>query len=430
MDIGSLKHPLIIFYRKNEGEWLSSWERESNKSYSDVFSIDEVKYLFTSIAFISEKDNEINYIVSFRRNRMVATKKIRVSFDIVMKLDVPLTFNFITLNSTKAMIDQLESVFKSEKTIYYLNKYQLKTIIFSLSKLNEDYINKMKRIIISDKKINANDNKNYITSTERDALGIVLRINDLDNEQNKVLEWNIEETSTPDFIRNLNYLNVIEDQLIFKDSRCFGDWKIIDEDIHSICTLSNGINRVTIIYANRTKIENNTGVDLIYFDHVNNSYIFVQYKRLAEEHGKYIYRPKSDRNLNKELDLMKRLELNLSNDRSDYKINDQVFYFKFCRGKQEVYTKGLSNGFYMPKDYFLQSIELQKEKGKPNVISYETITRYLTNTVFIELIKSGLIGTKIDDAKLISNIIEELLSGKKSLILAASTHNNMIQLQR
>ena len=74
----------------------------------------------------------------------------------------------------------------------------------------------------------------------------------------------------------------------------------------------------------------------------------------------------------------------------------------------------------MPKDYFLLVNKLQKERDNSLVISYDAITRYITNTVFIELIKSGLIGTKIDDAELISDIIEGSLSNKKSLILAAT----------
>ena len=421
IDINGIKHPLIIFYGENEGEWLSSWEREPNKTYSDVFYCDDVRYTFTSIAFISEVANEINYIANFRKDRMVATKKVKISFDTVIKLDAPLSFNFIALNSSKAMTEQIEVLFSSKNILCYLNKYQIKTIIYSLSELNEDYIKKMKRIILSDKKINTNNNKNCITSTERDALGIVLRINDLDNEKNKVIEWNIEETSTPDFMINLQSMNLREDQLIIKDLKCFGDWQLINNDIHSACTLSNGTNCVTILYANRTRLESNIGVDLIYFDHINRSYIFVQYKRLAEENGEYIYRPKSDKNLDKELKLMERLEINLSKDESDYRINDQIFYFKFCKERQEVYTRGLSSGFYMPKDYFLLVNKLQKESGNSLVISYDTITRYITNTIFIELIKSGLIGTKIDDAEIISNIIEGSLSNNKSLILATST---------
>jgi hypothetical protein len=420
IDIDGIKYPLIILYGENEGEWLSSWERDPNKPYSDVFPIDDIKHTFTSIAFISEATNEINYIASFRKVRIVATKKVKISFDTVIKLDTPLTFDFIAMNSSKAMVDRVELVFDSNNTIFYLNKYQLRTIVSSLTEIDEEYINLMKRIILSDKKINNKNNRNRIISTERDALGIVLRINGLDNEINKITGWNIEEISTPEFLRNLESIKVREDLLIIKDSNIFGDWRLINNDVHSINTFSNGTNCVTIIYANRTRIENNIGVDLIYFDHINRSYILVQYKRLADENGKYVYRPNNDKSLNKELDLMKKLELRLSKDKSDYRINDQVFYFKFCQERQEVHTKDISKGFYMPKDYFLLFSKLQKENGNSIVISYDTITKYLTNTVFIELIKSGLIGTRIEDADLISNIIEESLSNKKSLILASS----------
>ena len=420
IDISDIKYPLIIFYKENEGEWLFSWEKEPNKTYSDVFSNDDVKHIFTSLVFISETNNEINYIANLRKDRIVATKKVRVKFENIFKLNPPLTFDFLINNSSKAMAEYIRSAFGSKNTLYYIDKYQLRTIISSLIKLNEDYFNQIKRIINYDKNINTNINRNYITSTERDAIGIVLRINNLDNEINKMSKWNIEDISTPDFMKNLKSLNIREDISIIKDSRSFSNWQIKNEDIHSVCTLTNGINYVSIIYANRTKIESNIGVDLIYFDHINCSYVFVQYKRLTEEKGRYIYRPISDRNLNNELKAMERLEEKLSRDQSDYRFNDQIFYFKFCKERQEAYTKGLSNGFYMPKDYFLLINKLQKESNNTIIFSYDTITRYLTNTVFIELIKSGLIGTKTRDVALISNIIEESLSNKKSLILASS----------
>jgi len=290
-----------------------------------------------------------------------------------------------------------------------------------LLQLDENNIHKIKRVLINNKKINTNNNRNYIISAERDALGSILRINNLEEEKNKIIGWNIENISTPDFLKNLESINVREDQLIIKDSRIFGDWQVINNDVHSVCTLSNKTNCVTIIYANRTRIESNMGVDLIYFDHINHSYIFVQYKRLAEENGNYIYRPTNDKNLNKELSLMENIEARLTKCLFDYRINDQVFYFKFCKERQEIYTNDLSKGFYMPKDYFMLSSKLLKESGNSVVISYDTITRYLTNTIFIDLIKSGLIGTKINDADLISDIIKESLSNNKSLILAASS---------
>lgn len=52
--------------------------------------------------------------------------------------------------------------------------------------------------------------------------------------------------------------------------------------------------------------------------------------------------------------------------------------------------------------------------------SYDTVERYLNNTLFIELVKSGLIGTKINDADHISEMITEILESGTSLILATS----------
>jgi hypothetical protein len=61
----------------------------------------------------------------------------------------------------------------------------------------------------------------------------------------------------------------------------------------------------------------------------------------------------------------------------------------------------------------------QKKENKSIVFSYDTVDRYLNNTLFIELIKSGLIGSKIVNADSISKIIKETLESGKSLILAS-----------
>ena len=307
--IEDIKNPLLIIYKGNEGKWLSYWNREPYKIYSDIFSSDDVKRKFTSIAFISETPNEINYIVNFRRDGIVATNKTKIFFDIVIKLKIPLTINFIIQNVSKAIENSLENVFTNQETIYYLNKTQLKAIISSLELLDKEIINQVKWILYHEKKIN---NKDDIILSERDALGLVFRINDLDNEINSMANWNVEEISTPDFLRNLRAINIIEDQLIIKDAGCFGDWRLICNYSNHICTLSNGNKYITIIYANRTKIERNIGVDLIYFDHVHHTYIFVQYKRLSERNGKYIYYPASDSSLKKELSLMEKFEAKLS----------------------------------------------------------------------------------------------------------------------
>jgi hypothetical protein len=146
----------------------------------------------------------------------------------------------------------------------------------------------------------------------------------------------------------------------------------------------------------------------------------VQYKRLVEENKNYVYIANSDKSLIKEIERMNNLKTHMIEDRDDYRINNEIFYFKFCKEKQEIYTKDLCQGFYLPKDFFDLIYNRQKKENKSIIFSYDIVGRYLNNTLFIELIKSGLIGSKSVYADSISKIINEILESGKSLILATN----------
>jgi hypothetical protein len=124
------------------------------------------------------------------------------------------------------------------------------------------------------------------------------------------------------------------------------------------------------------------------------TFIFVQYKRLREENNNHIYRANNDKSLIKEIERMNNLKVHMMEDKYDYRINNEIFYFKFCKEKQDIYTKDLCQGFYLPKDFFELIYNKQKKGNKSIVFSYDVVGRYLNNTLFIELIKSGLIGSK------------------------------------
>jgi hypothetical protein len=423
----SQKCALLISYRKNEGQWLIDWKYNQNKTYSDVFLSNEIKQIYlsiahthetASIAFISTEKNEINYIARYRRDRIVATNKARVFFDLVLKIRTPLPLDFILTNSKDSMRNSLKNIF-SDGQIEIINENQWDEIVSSLIKFDLDNKELLDRIIMKDIKYDKT-NRNYIVSTERDAIGMVLRIADLNEELNKIAKWNIINCDTPYFLKHLGALNLREDQLIINDFTCFGDLKVIKEYKNTICTLSNGRNTVSIIYANRTPLENNIGVDLIYYGHNYQTFIFVQYKRLAEEKKNFIYRANNDKSLIKELDRMNNLKTHIIEDEYDYRINNEIFYFKFCKEKQDIFTKDMCQGFYIPKDFFDLIYNRQKKGNKSIIFSYDVVERYLNNTLFIELIKSGLIGTKNVNAGNISKIINETLESGKSLILATN----------
>jgi hypothetical protein len=423
----SRKCALLISYREGKGQWLVDWEYNPNKTYSDVFLSDEIKQIYlsiartretASIAFISIEKDKINYIARYRRDRIVATNKARVFFDLVLKINKPVPLDFILTNSRDSMKNSLTNIFL-DRQIKIINENQWDEIVRSLIKFDSNNKELLDAILLKNGKYDKT-NRNYIVSTERDAIGLVLRIADLDEELNDIVKWNITDFDTPHFLKNLNGLNLREDQLIINDFTCFGDLKVIKEYKNTTCTLSNGRNTVSIIYANRTPLENNIGVDLIYYGHNHQTFIFVQYKRLVEENKKYIYRANNDKSLIKELDRMNNLKTHMIEDKHDYRINDEVFYFKFCKEKQDIYTKDLCQGFYLPKDFFDLIYSRQKKENKSVVFSYDVVERYLNNTLFIELIKSGLIGTKYINANSISKVIKETLESGKSLILATN----------
>jgi hypothetical protein len=423
----SKKCALLISYGRGEGQWLLDWENNPNKTYSDVFLSNEIKQIYlptahihesASVAFISTGKSEINYITRYRKDRIVATNKVRVFFDMVLRIKKPLSLDFVLSNSKVSMKNSLMHIF-SGRQIEIINGNQWDEIVSSLIKVDSNNRKLLDSILTKNIKYDKT-NRNYIVATERDAIGLVLRVADLDTELNDIVKWNITDCDTPHFLKNLRSLNLREDQLIINDFTCFGDLKVIKEYKNTVCTLSNGRNKVSIIYTNRTSLENNIGVDLIYYDHNYQTFIFVQYKRLVEENKNYVYRANSDKSLIKEIERMNNLKTCMIEDRDDYRINNEIFYFKFCKEKQEIYTKDLCQGFYLPKDFFDLIYNRQKKENKSIIFSYDIVGRYLSNTLFIELIKSGLIGSKSVNADSISKIINEILESGKSLILATN----------
>jgi hypothetical protein len=414
---------LLIIYKGDDGKWLINWKDDKNRTYSDVFYVEQLFPTQETVAFISTTSNQINYIARYRKDRIIATNKIRVFFDLVFELETPLTLEYLELHTKESMRNSIKKIFTDDK-IKVLTGNQWNEIVKSMQKIDERNHERIGEILYIKKQISKKDSvRDVIVSTERDAIGLVLRLGSLGYEINEIEKWNIEEEDTPAFMRNIVNVRLREDQMIIKDFRCFGDWEVIQEYANNTCVFSNGKNRVSIMNANRTPIESTLGVDIIYYDYKNRSYIFVQYKRLVEESNSFVYRPIRDGNYQKDIDLMSMFEakMKLSNcgNFDDYKLNNEIFYFKLCKEKQAVYSKDLCLGMYLTKEHFLGLGEMQKKVNKAITYSFENVKRYLNNTVFIELVQSGLIGTKIENEKIISEIISELITSGKSLILAS-----------
>jgi hypothetical protein len=79
-------------------------------------------------------------------------------------------------------------------------------------------------------------------------------------------------------------------------------------------TFSKEGQSLTISNFNRHKVEQNTGVDLVYYHHKFDAYVMIQYKRMKVETlkkgNRIVYRPLLDESYKKEIEKMKELQEN------------------------------------------------------------------------------------------------------------------------
>ena len=230
------------------------------------------------------------------------------------------------------------------------------------------------------------------------------------------------------FLQGLPEARVREDAVIEHDARVFGDWDLIKRhQIGAVEFANRRGDRLTVINANRHPIESTLGVDLLYYTHSYDAFVLVQYKSLRkEDSGKFVYRPRSDSSLAKELARMQsaRRGRTWTGDLAGYRLDSQPFYFKFCRNvTYEPMSQSMTKGMYLPLDYWdvlAASSELSGPRGGI-VVSYDTVPRYLTNDAFVELVEDGWIGSRYGDSDEISVIVRASLDDGHSLLLATHT---------
>ncbi len=207
---------------------------------------------------------------------------------------------------------------------------------------------------------------------------------------------------------------------------------------------------ITIVNANRNKIEDTTGVDLVYYNHNYRSHIMVQYKMMELEQKpmemefkqeqtsskkkrsskskvdkkEFFYRP--DNKFKNQVEQMKHLQsISLESeavaDALAYRLNDNCFFFKLCESFEfEPMASDLVQGLYIPLDYMevlLQSPNTNGPLGGKRII-YTNVGRHFSNTLFIDLLQEGLIGSSPSASKAIYDEIQNSLSQGRSLTLA------------
>ena len=188
----------------------------------------------------------------------------------------------------------------------------------------------------------------------------------------------------------------------------------------------NSKNRLTVIVANRTALEKQTGADLIYYNRTHGCFVMVQYKAMREEDNPPAFRWKANDDLEKEILTMNSFKKQLAACPPDqsprgFRFSDDPFFLKICRRVQlNPDSKGLFPGMYFPLQLWervaVDRATLGPQGGR--FINYMNAHRRMTNSEFVNLVKGGWIGTTLPQSAVAQKIIEEGLRTGKSITFA------------
>jgi len=242
-----------------------------------------------------------------------------------------------------------------------------------------------------------------------------------------------ERTPVASFLSRLENVSVREDPQISHDQVTFPGMEVARRDLVGLVVLRNGEECLTILNCNRQPIEQTLGVDLIYYNHLFDSFVLVQYKRMTEGAHEPEYRPQNDPSHDKELRRMIRAEKMLralpkipNHDTDTFRLSGRSFYVKLCEPKTKaVLDAGMVSGMYLPLGLWRRVLKSSSVRGPRGgvAIRWGNCPRRFNNGEFTSLLRNGWIGSAAGQSNLLKKIIEDVLSSGRMLVLAATSES-------
>jgi hypothetical protein len=136
------------------------------------------------------------------------------------------------------------------------------------------------------------------------------------------------------------------------------------------------------------------------------------------------YRPQSDRSLPSELGRMRQFATfgAPASSLTQYRLHPGSFYIKLCSPPElSIESVALIPGMYLPLEYWEHLCQADEVRGSRGGIrlSYESVGRHVTNSLFIDLLQDGWIGSRGITTDSLTAIVQASLEGQRSVILAS-----------
>lgn len=382
--------------------------------FTDAFRLDP-KIKTRGIYAISFDGHVIEYFAKGEKTGRISTYVDRVKFSDFLEVK-------ISIDQLKNIFPKLNSRLNGSASVVRIPPASTKTV-FSYLEANEPRFTKWLKGV----SFNQQDGPRNISQEERDdSFRLALQMANFD--LNSGLVEGKVNGKVPSFLEGISNIHLSEDEMINHDFSTFENWNKCKSDIVGMAYFEKGNEKLFIWNINRKPLESVLGVDLIYFAEEYNSFVMVQYKRMARENDKWVYRA-NDKAYKRELQNMRAFEkLSFSEeidnkDPRQFRLNNCPFYFKLC--KSTIERKNYSSvipGMYIPFNYWeiitSHDAFVKGERGG-TAIGYHNAERWLTKDDFTNLVQKGWIGSNQLKSSAITRLIEASIKGERVVTLAA-----------
>ena len=352
----------------------------------------------------------ISAIGRVQRKQAAATERIRVRVDPFLLFSQPIDMTALSNSVDDSVRESLDdAIYHDQYTPKVFTSRESSLVLDALRRLSPEAADHIDRLLRVEPESHEPNMRRL--REERDAVETAIRLSDMSTSAAPRLQ----QLATSDLTLQVDrpfgltfdprFVIDNEDHLIASDLRRFDDSANLTEIAGSMVHITDRDLELTVINVNRTEVEHVFGVDLVYYDHIRDKAVAVQYKRLEwntsmtafRKGPEWIYWRKSD--LEDQLEKMEPHTFPHSTSAADWRLSSSPNFFKFVHQDFGGRSSSLLPGMYVPADYLKLGIQEGKFNTGPagGFQIHEGNTKYLTSTVFVELVRRCWIGTKRTD---------------------------------
>lgn len=265
---------------------------------------------------------------------------------------------------------------------------------------------------------------------QKEAVATAMTIAGIDREE--LQGWDFNENSEPSsFLDGLGQVRLREDPMVINDLSNLPGYNALKNTPFNSVVFENNKSKLTVVLANRLPLEEQLGVDLIYYNETFSCFLMIQYKAMEKEGEDAVYRFPNDQ-LDKEIKRMDGVLIELkkssANTEADgFRLNENPFFLKMCpRIVFNPDNVGLVKGMYLPLEYWkLLSNHPTMAGAKGGLrLSYKNVRRYFDNTAFVTMASGGWIGTNINQSKFLVKAIRSTLESGRAVVFAVNNEKD------